>query len=80
MSAVVPVRDGSSVIGMFNHAGRFYAISIPHETLGRAVEFFLAHGRNGPFSIVSGIDFEEVQPIDLPAERHLRVVREPEGA
>jgi len=69
VSAVVPVREGASVVGMFQHAGRFYAISVPHETLGRAITSLLTHGNNGPFSLVSGIDFEEVQPIDLPAER-----------
>lgn len=74
MSAVLPVREGVSVIGIFRHAGRHYAISVPHETLGRAIQALLVHGSNGPFSIVSGIDFEEVQPIDLPAERHLKVV------
>lgn len=74
MSAIVPVREGVSVVGMFNHGGRFYAISLPNETLGRMIETFLRHGSNGPFSLVSGIDFEEVQPIDLPAERHLKVV------
>lgn len=75
MSAVVPVREGVSVVGMFQHAGRYYAISLPHETLGRMVETMLAHGNHGPFSIVSGVDFEEVQPIDIPAKQsHLTVV------